>query len=80
MLAPVKDLWSHLQTLTAPGLPGTTCLPFTPAAWSSEEGPAPFSISSCEEKPSCSLWVLPEELKITILHLSLKHVPPAHGT
>lgn len=55
MLPPVKDLWSHLQTLTAPGLPDTLCLPFIPTAWSSKEGPAPFSVSSCEEKPSCTL-------------------------
>lgn len=78
MLPPVKDLWGHLQTLTAPGPPDTLCLPFIPAAWSSKEEPAPFSIPSCEEKPSCFLWVLPEELKIPILHLSLKQVlPPA---
>lgn len=69
MLPPVKDLWCHLQTLTAPRLPDTLCLPFIPAALSSKEEPAPFCLSSCEEKPSCSLWVLPEELKIPILHL-----------
>lgn len=28
LLSPVEELWSHLQTLTAPGLPGTfLCLP-----------------------------------------------------